>query len=135
MRDGQNRCVKQESRTCIQQIQWRIEIITENGVPDAQHVDSQLVRSAGTWHQLHPCAVVVPLKNLETCARIAASFFIDDLPGSVVKILTERSIDDTVIDGQSATNDSFVVFLNLPFLKLNAYIPVRFGVPCKHDHA
>ncbi len=43
MRDGQNRRMEQESWTCIQQIQWRIEIIPQNGVSDAQHVDSQLV--------------------------------------------------------------------------------------------
>ena len=43
MRNGENGCVQQKSWAGLKQIQRCIEVISQNRVTDAQHVDPQLM--------------------------------------------------------------------------------------------
>ncbi len=100
--------VQQESADQIALEGWRVEVVSENRMPDRLQMDPQLMRAAGERCELEAGAIVQSLEHLEAGDRVFPLLVIDDLAGTVVDVGPHRKIDDASIRNDSARHDGNV---------------------------
>ena len=110
-----------------------VEIISENGVANAQQMKSQLMRSSRDRMQFQSRPVFLSFDDFPVRDGRAAVHVIDQLPRRIVHVLPDGRIDGPLINGDQTSYDGFIVLFDFTVLELPAEFPMGIRISGHHD--
>ena len=111
-----------------QRIRMGVEVVTQDRMPQLQHMDAQLVRATCDGSQLDQAVAVLHFQFLPQGQGVTPLLVIHLLLRAVGPVDAERQVNLTRLCLRLTPHPGEVVLLGLPLAKLPTQLPMRVGI-------
>ncbi|MNN01569.1 hypothetical protein D3C81_1141920 [compost metagenome] len=112
-----------------------IQPVTQQRVPDRQHVHAQLVRTPGNRRQLHPTVIAAAFDDTPEGQGVLALLVVHHMPWFGRWVVAQWQVDAAAVQRRLAPAQRGVGFFGFTVVKLARQLAVAVGIAGQQDDA